>query len=218
MSPEIDPILNNKIQIPGSPELPAVTCARISLILILSGMIRENPVFTLNLGLCSVIAATGSITDSAVMSLCVITVMIVSSALVSIMKSFMTNSNRLILTLGILGTTVCCSTQAIHAFWPETHMRIGSYLSLVVTNCVILGRLEGFARFNNPIFSMMDSFGHALGYGFVIMGVAGLRYLSMSALGSDMSNLGSLPVWAFMAAGLFLAIIKFLTSLYREKR
>lgn len=188
--------------------LPPAALIRVSLILMFRGLIRENPVIALNLGLCSVIAATGTLTDAMIMSCCVVSVICLAAALISLFRNLMSQADRLMVTLGLLGTLVSVSTLAVQALWPETHQRIGPYLSLVVTNCIILGRLDSFARFNRLLPALMDSLGHGVGYSLVIIGVAFLRWFIQALIGPSGAGLESLPAWAFLISGLFIGLVR----------
>lgn len=140
-------------------------------------LIRENPVTLHVLGICSALAITNSLTSSLVMSASVIVVLVISNAAISLIRRYLVPSVRLIVQIVIIASAVTVIDQLLTAYLPDTARTLSVYVSLIVTNCIVLGRAEACAMHNPVRVSVADAIGNGLGYSLVLVIVAVLREL-----------------------------------------
>lgn len=138
---------------------------------------RRNPIALLVLGICSALAVTGQMTTAFVMSICVTLVVAFSSLTISIVRYQIPSSVRIGLQIIVIATLVIIVDQILKAFYFELSKQLSIYVGLIITNCIVMGRAEGFAMSNPPIPSFIDGLGNGLGYGFILMSVAFVREL-----------------------------------------
>lgn len=129
-----------------------------------AGLIRENPVFSLYLGLCSVLAVTTSVNNALGMGVTVIIVLVLSNAVISLLRKIIPDEIRIPVFIVIIATLVKCADLLLQAFTPELSSTLGVFISLIVVNCIILGRAEAFASKNGVIDSILDGLGMGIGY------------------------------------------------------
>lgn len=163
-----------------TPELGPLSRARVTTRLLRDGVSRWNPVVAGNLGICSALAATVDLKGALLMAATVSSVLLVSTAAASALRNHIPEKIRLVVQMAIVSTLVTVASLLAEAWFPEIHRPIGPYLALVVTNCVILGRIESFARHNGPFFTIADAIGNAAGYSWVLVAVAVIRDFSSS--------------------------------------
>jgi Na+-transporting NADH:ubiquinone oxidoreductase subunit D len=140
-------------------------------------LIRENPVTLHVLGVCSALAITNSLTSSLVMSAAMMVVLIVSNFFISLIRHHLPASVRIIVQITIIASAVTVIDQLLSAFLPDTARTLSVYISLIVTNCIVLGRAEACAMKNTVGASILDAIGNGLGYSIVLIIVATLREL-----------------------------------------
>ncbi len=138
---------------------------------------KRNPIALLVLGICSALAVTGQMTTAFVMSICVTLVVAFSSLTISIVRFQIPNSVRIGLQIMVIATLVILVDQVLKAFLFNLSKQLSIYVGLIITNCIVMGRAEGFAMSNPPIPSFIDGLGNGLGYGFILMSVAFVREL-----------------------------------------
>lgn len=138
-------------------------------------MIPENPVFVLALGLCSTLAVTLDVKNAFFMAVMVGFCTIATSILTSILRFKIPFRFRLLFYMLIIVTVVISTEQLLKIFFPEMARRLGAYVGLIVTNCILMGRMEGYASSHAPLESFCDSFGVSLGYGLVLLSIAAIR-------------------------------------------
>lgn len=138
-------------------------------------ILKRNPIALLVLGICSALAVTGQMTTAFVMSICVTIVVAFSSLTISIVRFQIPNSVRIGLQITVIATLVILVDQALKAFYFDLSKQLSIYVGLIITNCIVMGRAEGFAMSNPPIPSFIDGLGNGLGYGFILMSVAFVR-------------------------------------------
>lgn len=141
------------------------------------GLIPSNPVFVMALGLCSTLAVTLKVENAFFMSVMVGFATIFSSVAVSMLRYHIPRRFRLLAYMLIVVTAVISVEQMLRAFFPEVARALGPYVGLIVTNCVVMGRLEAFATSHSPVESFFDALGVSLGYGMVLLGMSGIREL-----------------------------------------
>lgn len=145
--------------------------------LLLRSIFKRNPIGLLVLGVCSALAVTGQMTTAFVMSICVTLVVAFSSLTISIVRFQIPNTVRIGIQITVIATLVILVDQILKAYYFELSKQLSIYVGLIITNCIVMGRAEGFAMSNPPIPSFIDGIGNGLGYGFVLMSVAFVREL-----------------------------------------
>lgn len=139
--------------------------------------IKDNPVFGLFLGMCSTLAISTSLNNALGMGLSVTIILICSNAIISAIRKIVPDEIRIPVFIVIIATLVSILQMLMHAFMPELYTSLGAFLSLIVVNCIILGRAEAFAS-KNPIgASIIDGLGMGLGYTFSLLLVSVSREL-----------------------------------------
>jgi len=158
---------------------------------------KRNPIALLVLGICSALAVTGQMTTAFVMSVCVTLVVAFSSLTISIVRFQIPSSVRIGLQITVIATLVILVDQALKAFYFDLSKQLSIYVGLIITNCIVMGRAEGFAMSNPPIPSFIDGLGNGLGYGFILMSVAFVRELfgSGSLFGYEILQLTTNGGW-----------------------
>lgn len=129
-----------------------------------AGLIKQNPVFVQFLGMCPTLAVTGSVENAIGMGAGVIFVLVVANLVVSLIRNYVPREVRIPIYIVIIASLVTILEMFMKAFVPDLAASLGTFLSLIVVNCLILGRAEAFASKNKPIPSMLDGLGMALGF------------------------------------------------------
>ncbi len=140
-------------------------------------LIRQNPVTLQILGICSALAVTTSLDTALTLAISLTVVVVVSAAIVSVIRRHIPNAIRLIVQIIIVASLVIVVDQVLQAYFFELSQRLSVFVSLIATNCIVLGRTESFARSNLPVPSMVDALGSGLGYGLVLVLVGTCREL-----------------------------------------
>lgn len=177
----------------------------------------NNPVFVLALGLCSTLAVTTGLENAFFMSLMVAAATVFSSVTVARLRFMIPYRFRLLSFMLIVSTAVIAAEQLLRAFQPEVARDLGPYVGLIVTNCIVLGRLEAFASTRSPLESLFDALGVSAGYAFVLLSMGAIReFLGNGTLwGLKVAWEGFLPCRLFNApAGAFLvfAVLIFIAN------
>ncbi len=137
----------------------------------------SNPIFMQVLGICSALAVTNLLTNTAIMTIGVTLVTGFSSMTVSLLKGFMPRKVRMMVQTLIIAFYVIIVDIALKAYLPEISRNLGPYVGLIITNCIIMGRAEAFAQSNGPVISFWDGVTSGLGYMGVLMLIAFVREL-----------------------------------------
>lgn len=140
-----------------------------------NGFIKENPVFCLYLGMCSTLAISTSLNNALGMGVCVIVVLILSNAIISLIRNITPDEIRIPVYIVVIATLVSIVELVIHAYVPALYDALGAFLSLIVVNCIILGRAEAFAKYNPVLPSIVDGLGMGLGYTFALVLISCIR-------------------------------------------
>ncbi|MFB9868181.1 NADH:ubiquinone reductase (Na(+)-transporting) subunit D [Vreelandella sulfidaeris] len=138
---------------------------------------QNNPIALQILGICSALAVTTSMSVSLVMALAVIFVTSFSNLFVSLIRNHIPSSIRIIVQMTIIASLVIVVDQILKAYAYEMSKQLSVFVGLIITNCIVMGRAEGFAMSNTPGMSFLDGIGNGLGYGFVLMVVGFVREL-----------------------------------------
>ena len=138
-------------------------------------LISDNPITLQILGICSALAVTTSLDTALVMSAAVISVMALSGASVSLIRNYLPRSIRLIVQITIIASLVIVVDQVLQAYAFELSKRLSVFVGLIITNCIVLGRAEGFAMRNGFVASVLDGIGNGLGYSLILILVGAIR-------------------------------------------
>jgi Na+-transporting NADH:ubiquinone oxidoreductase subunit D len=145
--------------------------------LITDPLVDDNPVTVQVLGICSSLAVTTQMQPTLVMAISVIFVVALSNFVISIMRNTIPARVRIIVQLAVVATLVTIVSEILKAFAYDMYKELSVFIGLIITNCIVMGRLEAFAMGNKPYDSMLDGFGSALGYSWIILTVAFFREL-----------------------------------------
>ncbi|OZC35414.1 NADH:ubiquinone reductase (Na(+)-transporting) subunit D [Marinobacter vinifirmus] len=137
----------------------------------------NNPIALQILGICSALAVTTSMSVSIVMCLAVIAVTSFSSLAVSLVRAQIPGSIRIIVQMTIIASLVIVVDQILKAYAYEISKQLSVFVGLIITNCIVMGRAEGFAMTNPPLLSFLDGIGNGLGYSIILLFVAFFREL-----------------------------------------
>jgi electron transport complex protein RnfE len=141
----------------------------------LKGLWRENPVFVQVLGMCPVLAVTNSAINAIAMGLATTFVMLMSNTLVSSLRHFIPKQVRIATYILIIATFVTIVDYAIEAISLDLHRALGAFISLIVVNCLILGRAEAFASKNTVGYAVLDGLGMGAGFTLALLCLGGVR-------------------------------------------
>ena len=140
-------------------------------------LVNENPITLQILGICSALAVTTSLDIALVMTAAVVFVLVLSGGAVSALRHNLPRNVRIIVQITIIASLVIVVDEFLKAFAWDMSKRLSVFVGLIITNCIVLGRAEGFAM-RNPIgASMLDGLGNGLGYGMILVGVGAVREL-----------------------------------------
>lgn len=137
----------------------------------------DNPVTVQVLGICSALAITIKMEPSLIMSIAVIFVIVFSNLIISMIRNLVPNRVRIIVQLAVIATLVTLVSELLKAYNYEMYKVLGAFVGLIITNCIVMGRLEAFAMANKPYDSILDGLGSGIGYAWVIMAIAFVREL-----------------------------------------
>ncbi|HCT94508.1 MAG: NADH:ubiquinone reductase (Na(+)-transporting) subunit D [Bacteroidetes bacterium GWE2_39_28] len=140
-------------------------------------LFKNNPVSVLVLGICSALAVTVKLEPALVMALSVTIVMGFSNAIISSLRNTIPNRIRIIVQLVVVAMLVILVDQVLKAFAYEVSKQLSVFVGLIITNCIIMGRIEAFALANKPLPSLIDGIANGLGYGIILVAVAFFREL-----------------------------------------
>ncbi len=138
-------------------------------------LIDDNPLTLQILGICSALAVTTSLDTALLMSLVVVCVLALGSGSVSLIRSYIPHSVRIIVQITIIATLVIVVDQVLQAYAFELSKRLSVFVGLIITNCIVLGRAESFAMHNGFVASTLDGIGNGLGYSLILVIVGAIR-------------------------------------------
>ncbi len=145
--------------------------------IMLDGLWRDNPIFRQILGICSTLAVTNVVLNTAVMCTSLTLVTALSCWTVSLLRNWTPRNIRMMVQTLIMGFYVIIVDLILKAYWPEMSRSLGPYVGLILTNCIIMGRCEAFAGSNSPGLSLMDGLFSGLGYSLVLLAISVVREL-----------------------------------------
>ncbi len=157
-----------------------------SLIPLFNPFSKDNPVIVQILGICSALAVTAKLEPAVVMTISVTAVLAFANVIISAMRKTIPTSIRIIVQLVVVAALVVIVDQVLKAYAYDVSKQLSVFIGLIITNCIIMGRLEAFALSNSPWPAFLDGIGNGLGYGWVLVTVAFFREL-----------LGSGTLWGY---------------------
>ncbi len=137
----------------------------------------NNPVAVQVLGICSALAVTSQLEPAIVMGLSVTVITAFSNVIISLLRKTIPNRIRIIVQLVVVATLVTLVAQVLKAYAYDVSVQLSVYVGLIITNCILMGRLEAFAMQNGPWASFLDGIGNGLGYAWVLVAVGFVREL-----------------------------------------
>ena len=192
---------------------------------ILNPIFKGNPITVLVLGICSSLAVTVEMKGALVMALSVTIVTGLSSLVLSMMRNTIPNRVRIIVQLVVVALMVILVDQFLKAYAYGIDKQLSVYIGLIITNCIVMGRIEAFALGNKPIPSLLDGLANGVGYGLILIVVAffrelfGLRIIpeSFYAAGYVNNGLVILPPMALILIGCIIWIQRSIQKDLQEK-
>lgn len=155
---------------------------------------KDNPVLVQILGICSSLAVTAKLEPAIVMGVSVIAVLAISNVVISLLRKTIPTSIRIIVQLVVVAALVIIVQQVLRAYAYDVSLQLSVFIGLIITNCILMGRLEAFALNNKPWPSFLDGIGNGLGYMIVLVIVAFFREL----LGSGtLFGYQVIPEWCY---------------------
>jgi len=180
---------------------------------------KDNPITVQVLGICSALAVTVKLEPAIVMALSVTIVVAVSNVVIAAMRSYIPDRIRIIVQLVVIATMVILVDQFLKAYAFDVSKQLSVFVGLIITNCILMGRLEAFAMANKPWPSFIDGLGNGAGYGIILIIVAFFRELLGSgtvygypvmqklgiySTGYENNGMMILPPMALIAVGLII--------------
>lgn len=193
---------------------------------LLNPILKGNPITVLILGICSSLAVTVQLKGACVMALSVTIVTALSSLIVSCLRKTIPNRVRIIIQLVVVAMMVILVDQVLKAYSYAIEKQLSVYIGLIITNCIVMGRIEAFALGNKPIPSFIDGFANGLGYGLILIIVAFFRELLGSGTlfgfqvlpaGYIPNNLVILPPFALILLGCIIWVHRAFDKDLQEK-
>ena len=147
---------------------------------------KNNPITVQILGICSCLAVTAQLKPAVVMALSVTVVVALSNFIISLLRNTIPPRIRIIVKLVVVSALVILVNQVLMAFVYDVSKQLSVYVGLIITNCIVMGRLEAFAMSHKPFESLLDGIGNGLGYGIILVILGFVREL-----------LGSGTLWGY---------------------
>lgn len=192
-----------------------------------AGILKENPVFVLLLGLCPTLGVTGSAINGFSMGLAVIAVLACSNGLVSLFKKFIPSQVRIPAYIIIIASLVTVVDMVMNAYTPDLYKVLGLFIPLIVVNCIVLGRAESFAAKNGVIESILDGIGSGMGFTLALTFLGAVREIlgNGSVFGISLVPENFQPALifvlapgGFMTIGIILACINIIKNRKPKKK
>lgn len=186
---------------------------------------KNNPITVQILGICSALAVTSKLESAIVMALSVTIVVAFSNVIISLLRKSIPNSIRMIVQLVVAAGLVTLVSEFLAAFAYDLNKELSVYIGLIVTNCILMGRLEAFAMTNKPWPSFLDGIGNGVGYGIILIIVGFFRELlgSGSLLGykvipESFYNAGYMDNGLMILPPMALILVACIVWIHRSKR
>ncbi len=185
------------------------------------GILKENPVLILVIGLCPALAVSSSANDGLGMGIASLFVLVMSSLVVSALRKVIPSAIRIPIFIIIISTFVTIIDYVMHAFQPELYANLGVFVPLIVVNCLVLGRAEAFASKNSVWLSVVDALGMGVGFALALTVLGAIREMlgngTLTLFNIEMLNFGPsfkpalimiMPPGAFLTLGFLMALQK----------
>lgn len=163
----------------------------------------DNPITVQVLGICSALAITVQLEPSIVMAISVMAVMAASNVVISLLRNLIPNRIRIIVQLVVVASLVALVNEVLKAYAYDVSKQLSVFVGLIITNCIVMGRLEAFALGNGPWKSFLDGIGNAAGYGLILILIAFFRELLGSGKLFGFEILGHKGVTLAESTGLY---------------
>ena len=144
---------------------------------LLGPLSKNNPIAVQVLGICSALAVTAELKPALVMGLSVTVILALANVVISLIRKTIPNSVRIIVQLVVVATLVTVVSEFLKAFAYDISVQLSVYIGLIITNCILMGRLEAFAMSNKPGLAFLDGLGNGIGYSIILIVVAFFREL-----------------------------------------
>jgi Na+-transporting NADH:ubiquinone oxidoreductase subunit D len=164
----------------------------------------DNPITIQVLGICSALAVTVKMEPTLVMAISVVFVVVFSNLIISLIRDLVPTRVRIIVMLAIVATLVTLVSEVLKAYYYDMYKVLGAFVGLIITNCIVMGRLEAFAMGNKPYDSILDGLGSGFGYAWIILTVAFFRELFGSGSVFDFKVFEAIGIQNFPTNGLMV--------------
>ncbi len=164
--------------------------------ILLEPIIKNNPITIQVLGICSALAVTSQLKPSIVMGISVTVIIMFSNIIVSMIRKWIPKNIRIIVEMTVIATMVILVDQFLRAFMFDVSKQLSVFVGLIITNCIVLGRLEGFALHNKVMPSLFDGLGNGFGYALILIIIGGMRELFGSG---KLLGMQIIPQWLYDA-------------------
>jgi electron transport complex protein RnfE len=141
------------------------------------GIIKENPLLMLMIGLCSAVAVTTSVANAIGMGSAMIFVIVFAEFVISVFRKLIPSDARIPIFIIVIAAFTTIIDLSMKAYFPELSKSLGVFIPLIVVNCIIMGRVEAFASKEKPLHAVIDALGMGVGYTWVLIGIAAFREL-----------------------------------------
>ena len=189
----------------------------------LKGIVVENPVLVLVLGMCPTLAVTTNAINGIAMGLAATAVLLGSNIVISLIRNFVPSQVRIPIFIVVIATFVTITQLVMNAYFLQLYKVLGLFIPLIVVNCIILGRAEAFASKNNLFLSILDGLGMGIGFTLTLFLLGGFReilgngtILGFNILGSGYQNnpmlIMILPPGGFLMLGLMMGATNYIMS------
>lgn len=185
---------------------------------------KNNPVTMQVLGICSALAVTAKLEPALVMGLSVTIIVAVANLVISLLRNTIPNRIRIIVQLVVVAALVTIVSEVLKAFAYDVSVQLSVFIGLIITNCILMGRLEAFAMANGPWASFLDGLGNGFGYATILVIVAAIReflgsgtLLGQEIIGKEIYELGYMNNGLMLLAPMALIILGCIIWFQRAK-
>jgi len=192
---------------------------------LVNGIVKENPVLMLVIGLCPALAVSTSAINALGMGIAVLFVLTFSNFTISLIRKLIPNEVRIPIFIIVISTFVTVIDYFMHAYVPELYSNLGVFVPLIVVNCIILGRAEGFASKHNPFEAILDGLGSGFGFILAIFLIGAFREILGSGTFFGAPVFGQaftkIPVLFFIlppGGYLIIALLMVFMNIYKHRR
>ena len=167
-------------------------------------LVEDNPITVQVLGICSALAVTVKMEPTLVMAISVTFVIVFSNLIISFIRNLIPTRVRIIVQLAVIATLVTLVSEFLKAYNYDMYKILGAYVGLIITNCIVMGRLEAYAMGNKPYDSILDGLGSGFGYAWIILTVSFFRELLGSGSVFDFKIFEAVGIANFPTNGLMV--------------